>query len=297
MISFVGMRSRTSGQIRCLQMSDQISGGEFIEYGDLRTPKNKIVILTRNYNKSIAQHYKNNGNIVGYDIADMPVGDAYFRGNKISSINEYCHNECDFFIVNNDLLLSEAKQYTNKKIFVIPHHNTNFNDKKNLFNEKIKKVGYIGLPEQLSKKNEIQSMLNSNGIEFISSHPNSREECDDIFTKLDIGIIFVDETVKIAQNNRNDLIDIAKKYKPNTKLTNFQCYGIPTICTEYESFKQFGENAYLQAESLNDVLNCLDTLINNPIIRYNLSNKSYEVGKKFNINNIKKLYEQIQNQI
>jgi hypothetical protein len=30
------------------------------------------------------------------------------------------------------------------------------------------------------------------------------------------------------------------KYKPNTKLTNFQSFGIPVISVSYESFVEFG---------------------------------------------------------
>ena len=41
-----------------------------------------------------------------------------------------------------------------------------------------------------------------------------------------------------------------KKYKPNTKLSNFQSYGIPTISIPYESFDQFGYNAYIKIQNI-----------------------------------------------
>ncbi len=289
MITFIGMASRTSGYIRGIQMAQRI-GGQFIELGSNEKSKNKIVILLRNYSASVVDFYKKQGCIVGYDIADMPVGDAVFRGKKIDNLKDYAHQECDFFVVNNSLVKSDVQAVSNKPAYVIPHHTTNFDNLRAEFREKVKTVGYVGLPEQISAVKEIEEMCSAWNASFISVHPNTREECDDIFRKIDIGIVFAEHDGKMNEH----VINLMKRYKPNTKLSNFQSYGIPTICIPYESYLEFGENACAFVPDKDHMLMQLNFLLSkDPTRRREMSDAAFEVGKKFHIDSIKKLYENI----
>lgn len=297
MITFVGMASRTSGMIRGIQMASRLKGGQFIELRSMQPAVNDVVILLRNYDKATARHYKDKGHIVGYDIADMPVGDAYFRGERIDSISKYCHPECDFFIVNNDVCLEEVRNVTSRPAYVIPHHNTNFDRKRIPFRNESLRVGYAGLPEQVSHATELSKMLGERGAEFVSAHPNSREECDSLFMSIDIGIVFMDETAQTARAGRGDLVALTKKYKPNTKLTNFQSYGIPTICVEYESYKQFGEEAYVKVETFDDACEELKMMLKDNDYRQHVGDKGFVVGQKFHIDDIAFKYEKLRGEM
>jgi hypothetical protein len=290
MITFVGMSSRTSGYIRGIQMSQRLPGGQFVELYSRLPAINDIVIFQRNYSQIDARYYKSRGHIIGYDIADMPVGDAVFRGKHVDSLKDYTHAECDFFIVNNTLQKSDVDAVSSKPSYVIPHHTTNFDNLKAQFRDETKTVGYVGLPEQLSAVDDIQKMCSAWGAAFISVHPTTREECDIVFRKIDIGIVFSEHDGRMNDN----IISLMKRYKPNTKLSNFQSYGIPSICIPYESYLEFGENACLFVNDKESMLAQLNVLLSkDPSSRRELSDRAFEVGKKFHIDNIKKLYENI----
>ena len=288
MINFLGMEGRTAGLIRGQQISSKIQDSEFILNTQNRVGKNKLTIVARNHIQAAASLNKANNKIVGYDICDMPIGDAIFRGAKDLHLKNYCHEIYDFFIVNNDACKSEIQGLIKKPVYVIPHHTTNLDQKKIVVKEKVTKIGYVGLPEQLSQAEKIVNFCSKKNVEFISVHPSTREECDKVFLSLDIGVIFVDESSHSAY-----IIDAIKKYKPNTKLSNFQSYGIPTISVPYESFEQFGGDAYVKIQNIDELIKSLNTLIDDFSQRKTLSERSYEVAKQFHIDEIVKLYKNI----
>ncbi len=289
MITFVGMASRTSGLIRGIQMSERLPGGQFVELGSNVPSKNKIVILLRNYAPHVVDFYKKQGCIVGYDIADMPVGDAVFRNKEVKDLRDYAHKECDFFVVNNSLVKADVAFMSDKPSFIVPHHSTNFDNVVSDFRDVPKLVGYVGLPEQLSGKPEIEKLCSAYGAQFISVHPNTREECDKIFRSIDVGIVFAESDSTM----RPHVVELMKRFKPNTKLTNFQSYGIPTICTRYESYLEFGENACRFVDDMPRMLEHLTELLVIKEARQQEGQAAVAVGQKFHIDNIKKLYENI----
>lgn len=283
------MASRTSGYIRGIQMA-QRTGGQFIELHSRQPSNNEIVIFQRNYSAVDARYYKARGHIVGYDIADMPVGDAVFRGKRIDDLKDYVHAECDFFIVNNSLQKADVALVSEKPTYIIPHHSVNFENYRSTLSVTPKIVGYVGLPEQISAVEDIKRMCENWGASFVSVHPNTREECAKVFQEIDVGIVFAESDSIMNQH----VIDLMKRYKPNTKLTNFQSYGIPTICTSYESYKEFGEDACLFVDSKQEMLKALSSLLEQDhSLRFDLANRSFDIGRKFHIDEIKKLYENI----
>jgi hypothetical protein len=218
----------------------------------------------------------------------MPVGDAVFRQKEIKNLRDYTHKECDFFIVNNSLAQADVGLVSDKPSFIIPHHSTNFGNIKATWNEEVKRVGYVGLPEQLSSKTEIEKLCRDHGAEFVSLHPNTRDECDALFKTIDIGVVFAESDEKM----RPHVVDLMKRYKPNTKLSNFQSYGIPTVCTPYESYIEFGGQACRFVDTKDRMLYEIEHLIiEDPEMRASLARDAFYVGQKFHIDNIKKLYE------
>jgi hypothetical protein len=287
MITFVCMPSRTSGEIRGKQVSERLGG--LACYTDIHNPdwkklgRNKIVLFCRTWEGNLAKELKKQGHVVGYDMADMMVGDAVFRNKAVADLRDYVHSECDFFVVNNEVQRSHAMMFAGSRpVFTIPHHSTNFSGVVAPFRTKPERVGYVGLPEQLSAKDEINSLCAKHAVEFVSVHPSSREECDQVFRSLDVGLVFAESDSTM----RPDVVALMKRYKPNTKLTNFQSYGVPTICTPYQSYIEFGECACRFVDTKEAMLTTLDELLTHPYARIELSNAALIVGRKFHIDEL-----------
>lgn len=293
MITFVAFHDRASGKVRGIQIANGIKDAQFVDLNSSPSlVKNKFVILTRNYRTEFVKQLKSRGHIVGYDINDMPVGDVVARNEKYifggETIKKYCHDECDFFIVNTDIVKSEVELVTSKPCFVIPHHSCNFDNDVISINDKIKRIGYLGLSEQLTKQTTITQFLHTLGIEFVSVHPTSREECHNILKTLDAGIIYTDADYF---PNAPDAIKVSRAFKPNNKLANFQSYGIPTISVKYTSYEQFGGNdAWISIETLDELLQNIKTLTIDDEFRKKLSINAMNNGKNYHVNIITKQY-------
>lgn len=293
MITFLGMPERTSGEIRGRQVAERFHVGErSARFVNVHNPswdvikQNKVALFIRTWEPRLARELAKRGYVVGYEVADMPVGDAVFRGAEVKDLSAYAHSECNFFVVNNGVQRADMAAVTDKPVYVIPHHSTNFEGQAAPFRTKVQRVGYVGLPEQLSNKEDIEAFCKASDVEFVSVHPNTREECDAVFRSLDIGVVFAENDGAM----RPRVVELMKRYKPNTKLTNFQAYGIPTICTPYESYVEHGGGACLFVNNKEELFTSLRELIMNPNFRLVESNKAYVVGKKFHIDEIVKLY-------
>lgn len=290
MITFLGMSTRTSGEIRGRQVAERLKQGAC--FTDIHNPnwrllqQNKIVLFVRTWEPNLAKELYRRGYIVGYEIADMPVGDAVFRGAEVTDLSAYVHKECDFFVVNNCVQLNDLAQVTNKTICVIPHHTVNYESYRNPL-RRVERVGYVGLPEQLSAKEDIENLCRDKGVEFISIHPNTREECVEIMKTIDVGVVFADS----GDNIRPRVVELMKRYKPNTKLSNFQSFGIRTVCTPYESYIEHGGGATRFESTREGMLESLNSLINESSISQLESDNAYIVGQKFHIDEIIKRYE------
>lgn len=296
MITFLGMSSRTSGEIRGRQVAEALGGSAC--FTDVHNPdwsklaKNKTVLFVRTWEGGLARRLKDQGYRVGYEIADMPVGDAVFRGSDVPTLDPYVHRECDFYVVNNavqradvyDVLLNQVNAH--KRVHIVPHHTVNYERHRNPLRP-VKRVGYVGLPEQLSAKADIEALCQKKGVEFVSIHPNTREECVEVMKTIDVGVVFAEG----GDNIRPRVAELMKRYKPNTKLSNFQSFGIRTVCTPYESYLEFGDNATRFEPDRDGMLWSLEMLIEGSSLSQLESDRAFEVGERFHIDNIKKLYE------
>lgn len=285
------MSSRTSGIIRGMQLAERFNW-KFYESGDRRilNERSETIVFVRSYDENLGNSLRKLGNRVGFDLLDRPVADqhAIVETNSEIDWSRYRY-DIDFCIVNNSLaketLINRGK--VTYPVHVIPHHSVNHENKKYHVKSKVTKVGYVGLENQFSYKKDIEKFLKDKGIEFVMSHPLSRSEVSDFILSLDIGLICVES------NPSNLWQKYILDYKPNTKLTNFQSFGTPTIAGHYSSFEEFGNDCWIKAGNKEEFLDRLENLIKDVEKRHQLSQQSYSVGQNYHIDNVKKLYESI----
>jgi hypothetical protein len=282
-VVFIGMHERTSGITRGIQISQHIPNSKFIDQRnlyELSKIKNSICILIRTCDVGTVNMLHSQGCIVGYDLLDRPVQDYHTNSFKFSWRN-YSKLGVDFFIVNNSEYAKTLSTYINAYITAIPHQSVNFEQVIPKFRDNIKTIGYIGVPDQLTIKSSLQQFCDANNFTLITEHPNTRQECVALLSKIDVGVIFID-----GLGHKEFVLN----YKPNVKLTNFQSFGIPTIACSYKSFIEFGEDAWIRADKEQLFMNELRELCNNNSSRYYIRESSILVGNKFYISEIVKNY-------
>lgn len=289
MITFAGFTHRSSGIIRGKQVSQFVDGSDFIDIDAPSHPKNNVVIHVRKFNESFAKFCKSKNLTVGFDVADNPVTDYLYGRVNQDDFKRYVNEYCDFYIVNNDFCRHELSKFTNKKIYVIPHHNCNFAKKINNLKEGgPKRLGYIGMPEYTVNEKSMESFCKKANLVFTTKNPQKHEELEDAFNQIDIGIVFFEK-----ESIKSGVYERTIKYKPNTKLTNFQSFGIPTICLPYESYKQFGENQCIFVEDSEELENKIIEISSNEDLYFSLSKASVNVGEKYHISKIVEHYLRI----
>lgn len=283
------MQERTSGLIRGIQVSENIPGSSFIDSRNtsrLNSLSNETVIFIRSIDLSLARHLKDRGCQIGFDLLDRPVADhhAAQKDNRDGNISwrSYDHANIDFFIVNNFLYKDHLAKQVLKPIYVIPHHHVNNGNTFRNDPNRIKTVGYIGLADQLLGVDKLKDACSKLGLSFFMSHPNTQAECIRDLQKIDLGVIFID-----GEGYRDSVL----KYKPNTKLTNFQSFGIPTIASAYQSFVEFGgENSWISSNSVDTTVSLLEALVLNSKERKEISDLAKLNSEKFEIQNLVKNY-------
>ncbi len=281
MITFIGLKNRSAGLVRGVQVSELIQDSNFFDHSVVGSNLDKIhkhVIIVRNRpNKSLENHLKRNGHIVGYDIIDSASGEFYFRKNPVDYNNHVDDSVYDYYIVNNTYTKNLVEKCTSKKVFVIPHHHVNFLQNRTYFGEsEIKTAGYLGLPEQLTNKEEIEKIFNSHGIDFKTFNPKTRQGCIEFLSQIQVGITYM----------KNQYYDVFSKAKPNSKIVNYQSFGIVTLCDMFESYVEFGSEGYLIHENIEDFKKNIQQIVENKSVRKNISDISFNNSKSFNIENI-----------
>ena len=312
MITFVGMGERSSGQIRGQQIAGHL-GGNFIDKMNLKRDSvffSHTVMVRSPMPESVISALQKQGAQVGLDVLDVPASSFLCYGQEFENMSPYLHGDIfDFYIVNNTETKKLVGEVCETPCFVIPHHTVNFHSQRTCFGDKLERIGYLGLIDQLDRVNDIKSMANNLGIDLVFANEETIEGCVEFLSTLDAGIIFLeedcseDETIEFLVGgkprdvNKQKRAEHLKRFKPNTKLSNFQSFGIPTICTEYASFREFGAQNYLPVRDLSDVQDALTTLKNDVDARKKLSNLSYAHAQSFHVSSISNLYKEILTQI
>lgn len=289
MITFCGFSYRSSGIIRGMQLSQRLQNSEFLDIDRLsfKRPKNEVVLHVRKFDAAHAQYCKSLGLKVGFDVADNPVTDFLYGRVKQDDFSRYVNPSIDFYIVNNDLVKEKMEACTDKKVYVVPHHNCNFDKVRNP-QRKPKTIGYIGLPEQSIDVEKLQSTCSKLNLSFFNRDIIEHSKLSEAFSQIDIGMVFFEK-----EESKKELQEKILNYKPGTKLSNFQSYGIPTVCLPYQSFKQFGEGKCRYIETIESLEYELENLVKNEDAYHTLSTESAMVGEKFHIDHVLQYYKKI----
>ena len=293
MITFFGMPSRSSGKIRGLQIS-KIVGGNFFDKNSVNVATNinqinNNCVFIRDINIGHANYLKSKGRTIAYDLLDRPVADLHVQQRSNIDIVEidwkkYVKDCIDVFIVNNkncrDKLLDVIMPH--QKIVIIPHHIIRGNEVSRNTKKEVKNIGYLGTFDQLHDQKKISEFCKNLGLNLLISNASERKDCIDFLKNLDIGLIYL---------NRNDRTDYVLKYKPNTKLTNFQSFGIPSICCNYSSFHEFApQESFKSANNLKELFDAIHEIVNNNQRRNDIIESGIENAKRFTVDNIAKMY-------
>jgi len=308
MITFIGMGGRSSGQIRGQQIADHL-GGNFVDKHSLSGEEiffSHTVMVRSPMPEGVIRALQKKGSQVGLDILDVPASNFLCHGQEFENMRSYMFEDIfDFYIVNNSEIKRLVEEVSQTPCFVIPHHTVNFSSQRTCFGDKIKRIGYLGLIDQIDRIEDLQTIANDLDMELVSANEETVEGCTNFLSTLDAGIIFLeedypkDETVeflvggKSRDVNKQKRAEHLKRFKPNTKLSNFQSFGIPTICTEYKSFREFGGQHYIPTRNTNEVQKALENLKKDNALRKSLSNLSYAHAQSFHISNVSNFYREI----
>lgn len=163
----------------------------------------------------------------------------------------------DYLILNTQGTLSYLDIRSRPRTWVIPHHHCNTYGYC-LPEERVARprtVGYVGQPEHLHRAAEIENAVRKLGLKFLNTGTRDLSAYKDI----DIGV---------AWTNPEPLRDATRS---NVKLTNFCAFGIPSVVSNYESYRDvdraLGGGAALFASTFEEFLDQLERLITDESLR------------------------------
>lgn len=169
------------------------------------------------------------------------------------------------------------------KIFYIPHHHINFEDRKRVKNKSLV-GGMIGkpTPPDYAILNRIKSQLSKIGVNFKECfHYRTRQDMLDFYAQIDFQVVWFPE-----QSVEYDCF-----YRHPTKIANAASFGIPTIAQNILGYQEF-EGNYLVAKSFKEIAKKADKLKDDSY--YNeLSQRLIEKAKEYHISEIAKLYRKL----
>lgn len=173
-----------------------------------------------------------------------------------------------------------SKQLMNR-IVNIPHHHVNF-ERTVRKRDKILKVGTTGSPPAWNYIPEvIKEGIKKRGLKL--------ELYSNFYPRMSVSRFH--ESVDIFIHWRPFL---DRKLSCPFKIINAASFGVPTIALDEPSFKEV-EDCYIGVKTAEEWLGVLDRLLGDPILYKNISDKCLETAEKYHIENIAKLYEELDN--
>lgn len=179
-------------------------------------------------------------------------------------------------------------------ILKIPHILTNFtkdrkSQRRKQLPEKIKTIGYLGVPETFTDFSLFKEYCASKDIRWYNDQP-SIDTNESSTLNLDLGCInFTGDKDRIGGT-----ISISK---PSAKLLNLFSYGIPAIFSPYESYlDEIGKSGYDNllwgcCNTPSAMFDKIQILMDNRGLYQELSDASFEMSKRFHISNSLKIYD------
>lgn len=164
------------------------------------------------------------------------------------------------------------------KLILIPQHHVNF-ERVIRKPDATKKIGVVGTALAFPfLPNELKDGLKERGMELVElSKFDTRKGIQDFYQDLYAQIVWR----PYRKNLANPL-----------KLVNGASFGVPTIALEEESFKELN-GYYLPVHNLKEFFEQLDKLRKDPIFYEDLSHKLIAKSEEYHIDNICKLYKQL----
>lgn len=170
----------------------------------------------------------------------------------------------------------------NTRIVLIPQQHCNYERKKRTRKE-VTVVGVIGnykafpyLPADL------ESRLLERGMKLIKfSEFFIRQDVVDFYMQIDVQIVW-----RPYQDYRKDIL------MNSLKLQNAASFGIPTICYDEPVFEEM-DGCYIPVKTLDEFLDALDNLRNNPNLYKQYAERCLEKAEEFHIEKIGELYNNL----
>lgn len=182
-------------------------------------------------------------------------------------------------IAYSDLAFELLKKHLKNEVVLIPHHHLNFERiKRN--RDKILKVGTTGSPEAENYIPEIiREGLKKRGIKL--------EVYTNFYPRMSVSRFH--ESIDIHLHWRPFL---KRKLSCPFKIINAASFGVPTLALDEPSFKEV-EGCYIGVKTAEEWLDALDRLIADPELYETMTEKCLETAEKYHIDNIAKLYEEL----
>jgi hypothetical protein len=166
---------------------------------------------------------------------------------------------------------------------VIPHHHCNRSGYL-LPEERVarpKTVGYVGQPEHLHDREEIQAAVEKMGLRFLCADTHDLNA----YKMIDIGV---------AWTRPEELRD---KTRSNIKLTNFCAHGIPSVVCNYESYRDvdaaLGGGACLIRQSPNDFIEGIRDLAGDEGLRRSVHDRASSARELYSLESVAREYREL----
>lgn len=255
-----------------------------VTQGDLKSikiDKKTICIMVKVFDKSVVNYVRKHKGIIVYDQVD-----------KFDDW-DILKTEFDYIIACNESHIDKIKSINSKsKVVLIPHLHVVTKPRK--FITGINTVGYVGQIIQFCMEDEIKKYCTRNRLKWYVSEGNIPKTYESETLNVDLGVIYVDDTVH--KNSTKHVLNYKNivKYKPATKITNYFSYGIPCLFVPYNSFleviKPKPNLNYLVVNNKDEVLKKIDELRSNQQLLTSLCDDCYELGQQYNISMAKNYY-------
>jgi hypothetical protein len=186
--------------------------------------------------------------------------------------------------------LDFIKSQVNNKVVFIPHHHCNYERARRQRSE-VLTVGYIGEDVTFDAYRwQVVLLMEKRGINFVYCHDyNTRQDVCDFYKKIDIQIVWRDIT-NTHGNGRDWGRWVIPELKNPLKLSNAGSFGIPTVAFPEINFEAEYKGAYLPAATLDELVDQIDLLKNNPAAYDYIARKAEANAEKYHVENIAKLY-------
>ena len=182
-------------------------------------------------------------------------------------------------IAYGDLAEEVLKKELTNKVVKIPHHHVNI-ERTRRKRDKVLKIGTTGSPAAWTYiPDVIKDGIKSRGLKL--------ELYSNFYPRMSVSRFH--ESVDVFIHWRPFL---ARKLSCPFKIINAASFGVPTIALEEPSFEEV-RGAYIPVHNVDEFFEKLDGYIAHPELHESMAEKCLEIAEKYHIDNISKLYEDL----